>query len=92
MESFKRGELLHSVTLKYCTVVGLIQAGLLPKPPLWEFQRLLYPREESPLAAGFVPPAPQSYIVAGNKELGIEERQYDLYDLTSLEYEDNEDI
>ncbi len=41
--TYKYGKLLQTIELRYCTTVGLILAGLLPKPPIWNFHRLLFP-------------------------------------------------
>jgi hypothetical protein len=32
---FSKGKLLDTVTLNYCSALGLIAVGVLPKPPLW---------------------------------------------------------
>ena len=41
------GEKLESVTIHYCTALGLIHAGILRKPPLWELARLRTPLQGS---------------------------------------------
>ena len=40
---FKKGGLLKSVSLKYCSTLGLIYAGILSKPPQWDLHRMTYP-------------------------------------------------
>jgi hypothetical protein len=32
---FRTGKLLDNITLNYCSALGLIAVGVLPKPPLW---------------------------------------------------------
>lgn len=34
------GVLAQEIRLNYCTALGLIHAGVLPKPPLWVFHRM----------------------------------------------------
>ena len=38
-----KGGLLMTVHLKYCSTIGLIFAGILPKPPHWTWGRMLFP-------------------------------------------------
>ncbi len=40
MPKVREPEKLGSVTLKYCSTVGLIHAGILDKPPNWDVERL----------------------------------------------------
>jgi hypothetical protein len=44
--AYSKGEVLGTIKLYYCTAVGLIFAGVLPKPPAWDLHRMLYPRKE----------------------------------------------
>ena len=46
---FEKGPLITSIKLHYCTAVGLIYAGILPKPPLLEFHRMMRPWTEEDL-------------------------------------------
>ena len=39
----KKRKLLYTITLHYCATPGLIAVGILPKPPLWQYQRQLFP-------------------------------------------------
>lgn len=41
--SYAQGAFLYSITLNYCAAVGLIHVGVLPKPPLWAYHRMLHP-------------------------------------------------
>ena len=38
--SFKTGALLQEITIHYCTSLGLIHAGVLDKPPHWDYVRM----------------------------------------------------
>ena len=38
----KKGALLQEISITYCTALGLIKAGVLAKPPLWDFHRLKF--------------------------------------------------
>ena len=40
---YRKGGLLQTVHMKYCSTLGLIYANILPKPPHWEFQRMIAP-------------------------------------------------
>lgn len=40
---YRRGSLLKTLRLKYCSAVGLIHAGLLPKTPGWHFPLMTKP-------------------------------------------------
>jgi hypothetical protein len=44
-EKYKSGRLLSTITLRYCSILGLIEAGILPKPPLWDYHRMIRPRD-----------------------------------------------
>ncbi|CAB9512938.1 expressed unknown protein [Seminavis robusta] len=37
---FRPGKHLETIYLKYCTALGLIHAGILPQPPIWELARM----------------------------------------------------
>ncbi len=40
---FEAGCLLQSITLRYCTAKGLLYAGVLPRPSMWELHRMHFP-------------------------------------------------
>lgn len=49
-KSYRSGRLLETVTLRYCSILGLVKAGILPKPPVWDYHRMIWlrdPEEES---------------------------------------------
>jgi hypothetical protein len=41
--SYKKGSKVDVFTLNYCAAMGLIEVGVLPKPPLWVYHRMLHP-------------------------------------------------
>lgn len=43
---YEEGKLLETVTIHYCTCLGLIYAKVLPQPPFWEQARLMAPLNE----------------------------------------------
>jgi len=43
VENWKVGKKLETITVKYCTTVELIHAGVLPKPPHWNWARFNFP-------------------------------------------------
>ena len=46
--NFVEGAFLYSIRLFYCATPGLIAVGILPKPPLWDLQRILEPAQTTP--------------------------------------------
>jgi hypothetical protein len=40
---YTKGPRVDVFTLHYCAAMGLIQVGVLPKPPLWVYARMLHP-------------------------------------------------
>jgi hypothetical protein len=40
---YKKGGHLKTISLNYCSTVGLIFAGILTKPPLWEWGQMIKP-------------------------------------------------
>jgi hypothetical protein len=39
--SYKRGELVYVFTLHYCAAMGLMQVGVLSKPPVWVYHKMM---------------------------------------------------
>jgi hypothetical protein len=40
---YHTGAHLYTITLYYCATPGLIAVGVLPKPPLWDYHRMVKP-------------------------------------------------
>ncbi len=95
---YKPGSLLQSITLQYCTTVGLIQVGVLPKPESWEYHRLRHPADKSKAATRGADIEPELMKLQTRNPNGdlVQERTYELFDLTHLEdnegeYDDDDD-
>jgi len=43
IQNSRKGQLLSTIKLKYCSTVGLIAAGVLPKPNQWEWYKMVKP-------------------------------------------------
>lgn len=71
-KQYAKGGLLSTITLRYCSTLGLIHAGVLAKPPMWDMQRLTNPAEDSQEPA----PEPSATIKGENGE------RSDVFDLT----------
>ncbi len=89
---YKHGSLLHSITLHYCTAMGLIHVGVLPKPEFWEYHRMRFSAGNEAAAAltGVVDIKPevvklQTWNPAGDL---VEEKTYEMFDLTQLDEND----
>ena len=55
---YAKGGLLCTITLRYCSTLGLIHAGILPKPPMWDLHRLANPADDN----GQEKPKPKSTV------------------------------
>ncbi|GKY92192.1 hypothetical protein MPSEU_000190400 [Mayamaea pseudoterrestris] len=51
--SFGRGAFINKVTLNYCTALGLVHVGVLPKPPVWMLHRMKHPAPPGDCTAQF---------------------------------------
>lgn len=86
--SYEKGELLETITLNYCTALGLIYAGILDQPPHWEKAQMEAPwtGHDDPELEGIKPEIVRKEIVTdvrGEKTVKVEELV--LFDLTHLE-------
>ena len=41
--TYLKGPELYTIPLYYCATLGLISVGILPKPPAWDYQRMIRP-------------------------------------------------
>jgi hypothetical protein len=83
--TYERGDLLETITLRYCTTVGLLYVGVLPKPTTWEHQRRLFPAKPSTVPEALII---QPQIVNEVRRRGsdvLEETSHELFDLTDFE-------
>ena len=85
----KKGQLLETITLKYCSTVGLIVDGVLPKPPLWDWYNMVnpsaLPRSETMPKLEPITWTKETIDPNGNI---IESKNCDLFDLTTMEDDD----
>lgn len=86
------GTQLAKVKLYYCTAFGLIQAGILPKPPLWDDHRSKFPHQSSPVKkitpsmSRCLSVSPERILLTpGNEELKIPEVIVDFFDLVEAD-------
>ena len=94
IDDFTAGNLLDTITIHYCTALGLIHAGVLPKPPLWEEARLKHPlkRPVDPALANLEPEILIiDELVAQDGTQVKKATAYELFDLTSLPDDDDDD-
>lgn len=97
-QRFNAGNRLASVKIQYCTAFGLIQAGLLPKPPVWDFHRAQYPRElfspskRTPSMTRCLNVTPKTKVMTpADPTKGIEEVRVEEFDLVEADHSDSEE-
>ena len=82
---FQKGAKLQTIKIKYCSTVGLIVDGVLPKPPSWEWFRLVKPQAVIPSPQLEIEP----FIGTNERKDGngnvVETTKYEIFDLTALE-------
>jgi hypothetical protein len=86
---YRKGALLQTITIKYCTAVGLIHAGVLPRPPMWEYARITNP-QRGPVDPEILSLRPKKITVDGVFRDGVcfmPAKEYELYDLMHLDDE-----
>jgi hypothetical protein len=85
------GRLLQSITLHYCTTMGLIHVKVLPQPESWEYHRMRYPAD-NPTNGAVVDIEPEIMKVQTRTAAGdvVQEKSYEMFDLTQLN-DDNDD-
>ena len=69
---YQTGGMLKKVTLRYCSTLGLIHAGILPKPPMWDLHRLSHPAENGNENV----PQPNATVEGANG------KQHEVFDLS----------
>jgi hypothetical protein len=87
---YQLGKKLHSFKLNYCSVLGLIEAGILPKPPLWDHARMLKPAKRCK-SCGHNPMTVQpKKIRLEDPNSLVAPKEYELFDLAEV-LDDNEE-
>mmetsp|Transcript_20094 Transcript_20094/g.24758 ORF Transcript_20094/g.24758 Transcript_20094/m.24758 type:complete len:287 (+) Transcript_20094:88-948(+) len=101
-QNFCRGKKLETFELRYCTALGLIGVGVLPKPPLYEWAKMIrlyksQSNEKNDRPAKKLKPIIKSTsaILDNEGKTLVEAKRYELFDLTkeddeNEEHEDND--
>lgn len=86
---YSYGEGIESVRLKYCTAVGLIVEGVLPKPPLWDWARMTQPVAQNLNPKEIINATPKIFKrnICDHDGKVIEEKDVEMFDLTTLDDE-----
>jgi hypothetical protein len=81
------GDGIETIRLKYCTVVGLIVEKVLPKPPLWDYARMVNPDKNHCITEETIHIKPKILKRNTCDDDGkvIEVKEIELFDLTSVE-------
>lgn len=74
--------LVTTLEIRYCTTLGLIKAGILPKPLSWDTYGRRYPR--NPLQ-DTIPPVTPTKVRFESNNLDVLGTECELFDLTELE-------
>jgi hypothetical protein len=85
------GRLLQTITLHYCTTMGLIHVKVLPQPESWEYHRMRFPADNATNGA-VVDMEPEIMKVQTRTAAGdvVQEKRYEMFDLTQLNDDVNE--
>jgi len=101
-QNFCRGKKLETFELRYCTALGLIGVGVLPKPPLYEWAKMIrlyksQSNEKNDRPAKKLKPIIKSTsaILDNEGKTLVEAKRYEFFDLTkeddeNEEHEDND--
>lgn len=84
---FLKGAPIETITIKYCTAVGLIHAGVLPQPPLWEDARMKNP-QRGPVDPKILSIQSKKVTVDAVFQDGVcltQAKEYEIYDLMHLD-------
>jgi len=90
-KDYEKGELMEEFGLFYCTTVGLIYAGVLPKPPLWDHARMLKPFDPKISTGGKELDIEPEIIVHEGVDGIIERKEYELFNLSHLSESESEE-
>ncbi|CAB9515923.1 expressed unknown protein [Seminavis robusta] len=90
--TYASGQFLQTITIHYCTAMGLIHAGVLPKPDIWTFARM--GMKKRPISHDILKIQPKRIKSGGlfvGDSLLEEPKEFDFFDLTHLQDEDDKD-
>jgi hypothetical protein len=84
---YKYGKQIDSITLKYCTTVGLIAEKVLPEPPFWDYAKLCEPKIQSNSLVqklDIVPKKIKRNTCDTDGKI-MDTIEYDMFDLTEID-------
>jgi len=82
--NYKLGRKLKTIKVKYCTTVGLIVEGVLPKPPHWEWFKMIKPQAVSKSDRSVEPTIWNNEIRDAHGKV-VQTKQHEMFDLTMEE-------
>jgi hypothetical protein len=88
---YRPGRCLRTIEVQYCTAPGLIQAGILPKPPMWDSHQKSFPRKRSAPEIPIVSPQKikrEASVIDGHTV--IQAKEYELFDLSCIPDSDSD--
>jgi hypothetical protein len=90
------GSIVDVITLNYCAALGLIQVGVLPKPPFWDYHRMLQQqtaqkRSSTTSATTASPTVSVPTIEPIRLVSPLTGRVEELFDLTNMDDDEEED-
>jgi len=93
IKNWKLGKKLETITVKYCTTVELIHAGVLPKPPHWNWARFNFPEVGLHNNAPALEPEILTFIGATTQDGNVigETKNVEMFDLTASDDESMSD-
>jgi len=80
---YRPGRCLQTIEVQYCTAPGLIQAGILPKPPMWDCHQKSFSRKRSAPEIPIVTPQRikrEASVIDGHTVM--QAKEYELFDLS----------
>ncbi len=92
-KKFRVGANLQTIKIKYCSTVGLIVDGVLSKPPMWDYFKMVKPHLAAECADGpshhqqqtllAVEPSRHTHIVYDTDGNVLSTKEYEMFDLTA---------
>lgn len=85
---YSYGNDIETIRMKYCTAVGLIVEGVLPKPPLWEWARISHPEQDSSNSKKILHPIEPKILklkTCDDDGNVVENKEIEMFDLTTEE-------
>ena len=83
--NYRFGTKLQSFKIKYCSTLGLIVDGVLPKSPTWDYFKMIKPQAVIPSPELEVEPIIFTNETRDGDGNVVETKTYEMFDLTNLE-------